>query len=176
MRLLLSVSKTAVSAVQLSRTLTDPAFSIDQAFTIAQSVGKTAGLCKDGSSFQKFYAICKQCIADNIEDSQKTEEDYVEPQFQQFLNYCEEQSTSLASITLTATRLVTITTPAPCEACVVTTALDYKSRPIVYTLGTQPATEVLKCKYIPLDCRLYSADIMSRLSVSCGNTIVNSKW
>ncbi|KAI1070351.1 hypothetical protein LB507_010376 [Fusarium sp. FIESC RH6] len=33
---------------------------------------------------------------------------------------------------------------APCEACIVTTALDYKSRPIVYTLGTQPATEVLK--------------------------------
>ncbi|RFN54329.1 hypothetical protein FIE12Z_1455 [Fusarium flagelliforme] len=92
-------------------------------------------------------AICFEDCTDNTEDSQKTEQDYVEPQFQQFLNYCEEQSTSVASFTLTGTIWVTLTTPAPCEACIVTTALDYKSRPIVYTLGTQPATEVLK--YFP---------------------------
>ena len=144
MRLLLSVLTTAVGAVRLFRVLTDPSFSTDQAFTIAQSVGKTPGLCKEGSSFRKFFDICRQCIADNTEDAHKAEQDYVEPQFQPFIKYCDEQSTSY---TLTGTVWVTLTTPAPCEACIVTTALDYKSRPIVYTLGTQPATEVLKCEY-----------------------------
>ncbi|KAJ4128935.1 hypothetical protein NW768_007460 [Fusarium equiseti] len=140
-----------------------PAICFDDcngAFRIAQSVGKSPSLCEQDSSFQKFYAICKECIGNNTEDTSKTEQDYVLPQFEQFIRYCEEdyntsvilvtairtqsyeESTSIILVTSIRTQHAT-PTPGPCDGCIVTTALDYRSRPIVYTLGTQPATETL---------------------------------
>ena len=158
---------TAVSAVHPSSGLTKLAFPIDGAFRIAQSVGKVPRLCEQDSSFQRFYGICKECIGNNTEYTSETEQDYVLPQFEQFVRYCEEDyNTSIILVTATRTQsdgepisiiLVTstpdaTTTPGPCDGCIVTTALDYRSRPIVYTLGTQLATETLKCEFVSLDC------------------------
>ena len=112
------------------------------------------------------------------------------PQFDQFLEYCdgqytsivlvtavltqrEEESTSVILFTSIRTRHAT-PTPDPCDGCIVTTALDYRSRPIVYTLGTQLATETLKCKFISLSCLQDPANLMSRLSVIIGNIIAEA--
>ena len=70
----------------------------------AQAVGKTPALCASGSAFEVDLSDCEQCIAYHKSDSSGT---YVTiaPQFQQFINYCAQvsSSTSVGSTTSTYT-------------------------------------------------------------------------
>ncbi|UZP41018.1 hypothetical protein NXS19_008834 [Fusarium pseudograminearum] len=67
------------------------------AYKIAQSVGKSDKLCKDGSPFQNSQDLCLQCIEDNIEGTKQTKRDYVEPKFQQFNDFCKGKDTTSAT-------------------------------------------------------------------------------
>lgn len=53
----------------------------------AQAQGKSAALCKEGSSFLAGYHACKSCIESNaVEEAAKL---FLQPSFAQFLDYCE---------------------------------------------------------------------------------------
>jgi hypothetical protein len=69
----------------------------DGAYKIALSTGKSDRLCRKGSSFLGSYSICRTCISDNTEKSKKTVRDYVEPQFSQFVEYCDGKDTTSAT-------------------------------------------------------------------------------
>lgn len=51
----------------------------NNAWVIAQSIGKTDALCKAGSDFQQAYAICAKCVTDNEKDIKGTIRDYIGP-------------------------------------------------------------------------------------------------
>ena len=63
----------------------------NNAFLEAQNVGKTPDLCNEGSAFRGFYDGCNACI-DRFEEQEKLEivrREYLEPSFEQFVEYCE---------------------------------------------------------------------------------------
>ncbi|POR38058.1 Uncharacterized protein TPAR_01739 [Tolypocladium paradoxum] len=60
----------------------------NNAWLIAQSIGKTDELCKGGSSFREGYNACAKCILDNTGATKDTIRDYVEPEFAQYLDFC----------------------------------------------------------------------------------------
>ncbi|KAJ9605145.1 hypothetical protein H2200_010535 [Cladophialophora chaetospira] len=68
----------------------------------AQSNGKTSKLCVPGSAFEVSLGQCEQCIDYHKSDSSAS---FVEiaPQFQQFLDYCDQFSTVVVSTSVTAT-------------------------------------------------------------------------
>ena len=61
----------------------------NDAYKVALAVGKSDSLCAEDSTFQDAYAACTTCVADR---GNTTKEDaireYVEPEFDQFLNFC----------------------------------------------------------------------------------------
>jgi hypothetical protein len=75
----------------------------------AQSVGKTPALCVSGSDFEVDVTDCEQCIAYHKSDSSGT---FVQiaPQFQQFISYCAQLSSTTIVSTATSTH---ISTPLP---------------------------------------------------------------
>lgn len=72
----------------------------------AQAVGKTPALCTRGSAFEVDLSDCEQCIAYHKSDSTGT---FVQiaPQFQQFINYCAQISSSTVVSTATSTYTAT---------------------------------------------------------------------
>jgi hypothetical protein len=68
----------------------------------AQAVGKTPALCVPGSAFEIDVNDCEQCIAYHKSDSTGT---FVQiaPQFQQFINYCAQISSTTVVSTATST-------------------------------------------------------------------------
>ena len=56
---------------------------------IAQQTGKTPALCAPTSAFLSYLAACRQCVAANGDATQSTLKRYVEPQFAQFLGFCD---------------------------------------------------------------------------------------
>ncbi|CEI66141.1 unnamed protein product [Fusarium venenatum] len=106
----------------------------NNAYKIAQSVGKSPKLCGSNSLFNTSYGYCIQCIEENENSTKNTEQHYVSPQFAQFLEYCD------------GLRELPTVTPTACEACNVVSTMDYLGRPVVYTLGPQSITETLEDK------------------------------
>jgi hypothetical protein len=68
----------------------------------AQAVGKSPALCVPGSAFEVDMNDCQQCIAYHRSDSTGT---FVQiaPQFQQFINYCAQVSSTTVVSTATST-------------------------------------------------------------------------
>lgn len=68
----------------------------------AQSNGKTPALCVPGSAYEVSLAQCEQCISVHKSDDSTS---FVEiaPQFQQFLDYCAQFSTTVVTTSVTAT-------------------------------------------------------------------------
>ncbi|RYP91380.1 hypothetical protein DL770_002520 [Monosporascus sp. CRB-9-2] len=60
----------------------------NNAYLEAQAVGKSSGLCREGSAFRDYYDACELCIDDHLVNFQLTARDYLSPQFAQFLGYC----------------------------------------------------------------------------------------
>lgn len=60
----------------------------NNAWLFAQSTGKTDELCREGSSFRKSYNSCAACIVANAGATKDTIRDYVEPEFAQYLDFC----------------------------------------------------------------------------------------
>lgn len=71
-----------------------PAICFDDcnnAYLIAQAVGKVDKLCEAGSSFRESYNSCAACILANSDATSNNIGDYVQPEFAQFLNFCNGQ-------------------------------------------------------------------------------------
>ncbi|RYP06003.1 hypothetical protein DL765_009651 [Monosporascus sp. GIB2] len=60
----------------------------NNAYLECQAVGKSPGLCREGSAFRDYYDACELCIEDHLVNFQITARDYLSPQFSQFLGYC----------------------------------------------------------------------------------------
>ncbi|KAJ2986608.1 hypothetical protein NUW58_g4945 [Xylaria curta] len=79
----------------------------------AQSVGKNPALCSPDSAFMSYYKACRTCVEANVSEGQTT--DHLEPQFAQWVDYCEASSpipagsTSLGEITPFITIVYTTT-------------------------------------------------------------------
>ncbi|KAH7235306.1 hypothetical protein BKA59DRAFT_405263 [Fusarium tricinctum] len=80
----------------------------DDAYRIAQSYGKTSDLCWEGRSFKVLYQQCLACIADNTNRSKGTVRDYIQPELEDFINYCEKREVT-ALTTVYSTRVTTVT-------------------------------------------------------------------
>jgi hypothetical protein len=109
----------------------------------AQSNGKTSKLCVPGSAFEVSLGQCEQCIAYHKSDDTA---DFVEiaPQFQQFLDYCDQFSTvvvsTTASVTTTNSAGSTYTTLLPILSTTVTPKASASQSSIVATLTAISST------------------------------------
>lgn len=88
-------------------------------FIEAQRVGKSDALCDPDSAFQESLATCEDCVATSGDPTKLTLQNYVEPQFAQFIDFCSvqapqpvvEPSTSTVSvIPVPATKSVVVET------------------------------------------------------------------
>lgn len=61
----------------------------------AQETGKTKDLCAAGSAFENLYTACHACVMAHGDSTQQSLKSYVEPDFAQFVNFC--QATAAAS-------------------------------------------------------------------------------
>ncbi|RDW58119.1 hypothetical protein BP6252_13530 [Coleophoma cylindrospora] len=57
-------------------------------FIEAQKIGKASALCASGSAFQSDYTSCQACVAAHGDASKLSLQAYVQPEFAQFVNYC----------------------------------------------------------------------------------------
>ncbi|KAJ6789403.1 hypothetical protein PWT90_00956 [Aphanocladium album] len=57
-------------------------------YIVAEAGGKTDELCRDGSAFRVGFDLCQSCIHVHADALKKPVDDYVEPVFAQFLNFC----------------------------------------------------------------------------------------
>jgi len=138
---------------------------LDDAYRIAQSYGKTSDLCWEGRSFKVLYQQCLACIADNTNRSKGTVRDYIQPELEDFINYCEKREVT-ALTTVYSTRVTTVTGSqgpvtstvvmgevirmggetssfAGCESCSVITMTDANDKTFKITMGPQSVTDSL---------------------------------
>ncbi|KAJ4504783.1 hypothetical protein HRR83_003084 [Exophiala dermatitidis] len=71
----------------------------------AQARGKTSALCVPGSAFETSLNQCEQCISVHKSDSSGSFVQ-ISPQFQQFLDYCAQYSTTVVTTATTSTSTV----------------------------------------------------------------------
>ncbi|RDW91033.1 hypothetical protein BP5796_02198 [Coleophoma crateriformis] len=57
-------------------------------FIEAQKIGKASALCAPGSAFESDYTSCQACVAAHGDTSKLSLQAYVQPEFAQFVNYC----------------------------------------------------------------------------------------
>ncbi|KAH9235185.1 hypothetical protein K456DRAFT_1611986 [Colletotrichum gloeosporioides 23] len=83
----------------------------NDAYVEAQSVGKSPVICEQNSTFQTTYLKCKECIEQSAEDVKATQQMYLAPKFQEFLDFCTGASTTSTtpSITYPASMFITTT-------------------------------------------------------------------
>ncbi|KAH7131450.1 hypothetical protein B0J13DRAFT_562635 [Dactylonectria estremocensis] len=122
----------------------------NNAYKIAVSIGKNSALCARDSAFTKAYAACSSCIQENESDSEGSVRDYVEPEFAQFIEFCDDLATQQPGVSTTVktvtnsagprTSVVVVTTiksaeasTTPCTICV----------PLTYTDGTGVVATVM---------------------------------
>jgi hypothetical protein len=58
----------------------------------AQMVGKSPALCLPNSAFESDFQSCQSCVVANGDSTKATLQTYVEPQFEQFISFCQVQS------------------------------------------------------------------------------------
>ncbi|KAF5680767.1 hypothetical protein FDENT_8328 [Fusarium denticulatum] len=145
----------------LSRRAVTPAICYDDcdgAYKIAQSQGKTDALCKKGSLFQTAYNACRECISENTDSGKDAVKDYVEPQFEQFLDYCDGKNGTEATTEMATTSGAKTTAdmaesevtsppssaPERCDSCSVLTFTDFRSQVIKLTVDANKITASLR--------------------------------
>ena len=101
----------------------------------AQSNGKTSALCVPGSAFEVSLNQCEQCIIYHKNDDTAS---FVQlaPQFQQFLDYCEQFSTIVISTTVTATTTNTVGSTYSIVTGTIATTVTPKSPTAASSLST----------------------------------------
>ncbi len=61
-------------------------------FIEAQKVGKSSSLCASNSPFESDLGACQACVANNGDAEKVTLQNYVDPEFAQFLDFCSAQA------------------------------------------------------------------------------------
>jgi hypothetical protein len=61
-------------------------------FIEAQATGKISSLCVPGSAFQSLYAACHACVVAHGDTTQQSLKSYVEPEFAQYLDFCQSET------------------------------------------------------------------------------------
>ena len=160
------VSRLFLSSVRLLTYLVP----LDITYQFAQSYGKTPSLCREDSLFRDLYDMCRACIADNTDRSKGTVRDYIQPELEEFIDYCDgregstskaEVSSSVATVTgsqgpetsivlVTAVRTLRVTASGgSCEPCNVITITDANDKIFKITMGPQSVTGSLASKSNP---------------------------
>ncbi|RSL77824.1 hypothetical protein CEP51_008735 [Fusarium floridanum] len=144
------------------------------AYKIALSVGKSDKLCDSNGSFMKVYNACISCIEENSDSTKTSLHDYVEPQFGQFISYCEGEDDTEPTTTFADPEVVVVTTEedveptttiggfeplttensqipsatTDCDGCITTALEDYRGSTIMIVLGTKtvPTSSLLDIK------------------------------
>ncbi|TGO30827.1 hypothetical protein BPAE_0003g01120 [Botrytis paeoniae] len=79
----------------------------NNAYVEALKIGKKPALCSN-SSFNNVYSSCRECIAANSSDPAAANENYLEPRFEQFFQYCASlNASSIATSIVESTTVVT---------------------------------------------------------------------
>jgi len=121
----------------------------------AQKVGKTPELCRSGSAFQSDYSSCNECVSANGDTTKTSLQTYVNPQFAQFIDFCNAKapqsiveppsSTSTATVVpLPQTQSVVVATstgPTPTRNVAVTSQASANSNtePVILSSTSAPA-------------------------------------
>lgn len=114
----------------------------------AQSLGKTPALCQPNSAYEVSLGQCEQCISAHKSDSSGS---FVEiaQQFQQFLDYCGQFSTIVATVSSTSTStgpagstLTTVLSGTSSLAIPTGTSVSGTTLPITAPSSAPPSTSV----------------------------------
>ncbi|EYB30926.1 hypothetical protein FG05_02257 [Fusarium graminearum] len=101
-----AVSRLANTNRLFMRQSTTPAICYDDcnaAYRIAQSVGKSAELCRSNSSFQLAYESCKNCTEGNTEKEGINIQEDQSSQFSPYLDFCGNFSEGSLTVAPTST-------------------------------------------------------------------------
>lgn len=88
----ITAAYTPAAAIAKRAPLTVPSvcFAIcNNALSVGVEMGKTPALCATGSSFLSYVSACRQCTINNGDVTQKSLKPYVEPQFAQWIEFCD---------------------------------------------------------------------------------------
>jgi hypothetical protein len=115
----------------------------NNAYLIAESVGKSDALCKDGSDFKNGYDECTKCITDNSDATKDTVRDYVKPEFDQYLDFCSSKNTSPTQSSMSApasdvTSIASVSTTSQAK----TSSTDFTPLPTTTTTTETSTIEV----------------------------------
>ncbi|KAM0200019.1 hypothetical protein ACHAQI_011881 [Fusarium lateritium] len=129
-----------------SRREVTPAICYDDcngALKIAQSMGRENDLCVKDSSLNRTYSLCLNCIVDNSDMSRDSAQEFLEPQFGQFIDYCNNYGAS-ASSTNIETSIVLVTavrsTRPSCKVCSTMTITGYDGQLVRATIDLEAIT------------------------------------
>ncbi|KAF7883551.1 uncharacterized protein EAF02_005471 [Botrytis sinoallii] len=79
----------------------------NNAYVDALKIGNEPSLCSN-SPFNKDYSSCQECVAANSSDPAAVNEEYLEPQFRRFFQYCASlNASSIASSIVESTTVAT---------------------------------------------------------------------
>ncbi|EXJ65185.1 hypothetical protein A1O7_01525 [Cladophialophora yegresii CBS 114405] len=140
----------------------------------AQSNGKTSKLCVPGSAFEVSLAQCEQCI-----DYHKADDSasfvQIAPQFQQFLDYCEQFSTVGVSTTLTTpTTNAAGSTLATATGTIMTTVTPKSSAPPPSSAPSSPVVTIATLTPVPSPTTATSEGSTMTATVSTLSTLPTS--
>ncbi|KAI1173514.1 hypothetical protein F4777DRAFT_557562 [Nemania sp. FL0916] len=75
--------------------------SCNNAAIEAQAVGESAGLCDSSSTFMQYYRACQGCVDTYTNNNYTTTHDYLDPEFAQWIAYCNSTEPAPPSSTFT---------------------------------------------------------------------------
>jgi hypothetical protein len=119
-------------------------------------MGKSDELCSKGSPFRSSYDNCVTCIADNTSKGNDSVQDYVDPQFKQFVDYCNRSDLSTSStdvatdvvlVTAVRTQSVTTTSPPSCKICSTMTITGYDGKLVRATIDLEVVTRSFRGEF-----------------------------
>ncbi|KAG5661816.1 hypothetical protein KAF25_004055 [Fusarium avenaceum] len=140
------------SSQYLNRRDATPAICYDDcngAYMIGQSMGKTGKLCSKDSSFRQSYSKCRECIVENTDTSKDSAEDNLDPQFREFIDFCDgydasssstDAATSIVLVTAVRTQSVATTSSSSCKVCSTMTITGYDGKLVRATIDLEAVT------------------------------------
>lgn len=133
----------------------------------AQSKGKTPALCVPGSAFETSLENCEKCIeVHRTDDSGGFVQ--IAPQFQQFLDYCDQFSTVVVTTSVTATTTNSAGSTLSSVSSLVSTTVTPRSSSSVASNPTEPHTTVTT---------VVPATVVTGLSTSYSeSTVTGDDW
>lgn len=112
-------------------------------------MGKTAKLCSKDSSFRQSYSKCRECIVKNTDTSKDSAEDNLDPQFREFIDFCDKYDASASSTDATTgiveatpveTQSVATTSSSSCKVCSTMTITGYDGKLVRATIDLEAVT------------------------------------